>query len=183
MKMVIRMKRKGFTLVEILAVVVILGLISGIAIISVTRYRAKALENERESIRGSVKAAFGNYRVTNSVKKAIVTKQEDDTYKIILPPEGSSMRSNTVVTLDNFRFDKPVRYNGEICSAPESYVYYVVRGDFGVQGTTSSGSKFTSKAEDVCLYLVCGDSKQVVIDDFNGIGDGSDFCKEIYEGN
>lgn len=56
------MNRKGYTLVEVLAVVAILGILSGVATMAVSHYlsktREKAFENNRENICVGVKDAI-----------------------------------------------------------------------------------------------------------------------------
>jgi prepilin-type N-terminal cleavage/methylation domain len=146
--------KKGFTLVEILAVIILLGVISSIAIVSVTKYKQRALENEKKSIRGSITSSFANYRITNLVNK--VKKNNSNTV------DPTSLEANKV-SLSNLSFDKSVKYNNNICNMESSYIYYVVRGDFGIKGTTQNGESFDSKAEEICLYLVC--NNEIVIDD------------------
>ena len=41
------MKNKGFTLIEVLATIVIIGLLSSVAIIGVSRYRKQVDEKEK----------------------------------------------------------------------------------------------------------------------------------------
>lgn len=54
---------KGFTLVELIAVIVLLALLSTIAVVSVNRYKTRSIENERISLRQSVISTFGIYRI------------------------------------------------------------------------------------------------------------------------
>ena len=156
-------KNKAFTLVEILAVIIILGLISGIAMVSVSRYRAKALEDEKKSIRGSINDAFNNYRVTTTVKKT------------------TDRQNPNSIPLSSFTFDKSVKFNGKLCDLDESSVYYIVRGDFGVNHSSANITKknqndeFKSKAEDICIKLVC--DNETIIDDQS---DGTSLCNPNY---
>ena len=169
-------KNKAFTLVEILAVIIILGLISGIALVSVSRYRAKALEDEKKSIRGSINDAFNNYRVYHNVSK-----------------EES-------IALKDLRFDKNVKFNGKTCDLEKSKVYYIVRGtkvkaykrttdktyqqnknyysyngkeyvllqeytpEDRIEGYVYEEMENGSKAEDICVYLVCGNDETIIDD-------------------
>lgn len=156
-------KNKAFTLVEILAVIIILGLISGIALVSVSRYRAKALEDEKESVRGSIVSSFNNYRVTNIVRKSTI---DSNTKKL---------KINDKIPISSLNFDKSLKYNGKLCDLddtngnPISYVYYVVRGDFGETASITNlvgeeTESIKSKAEDICIHLVC-DGDIVIADD------------------
>lgn len=56
------MKNKGFTLVELLAVIVILGILSSLALIGVTRYRQKVNEKELVNLHSTIEAAYDKYR-------------------------------------------------------------------------------------------------------------------------
>lgn len=56
------MKNKGFTLVEMLAVIVILGLLSSIAMISYTRYRQEVREKELINLYSTIEVAYDKYR-------------------------------------------------------------------------------------------------------------------------
>jgi len=141
--------KKGFTLVEVLAVITLLGLLSSIAIVSISRYRLKALEDEKKSLRGSIVSAFNNYRITQSVNKAY---RDENTHTLVTEADGS-VKNN--VALSSLTFDKPLKYDGKLCNLSESYAYYVVQGDLD--------SSLPSKAEETCVYLKC-DGK-VIVDD------------------
>lgn len=56
------MKNNGFTLVEVLAVVVIISILSGMAMIGVTRYRTEANEKDLLNLHSSLETAYDNYR-------------------------------------------------------------------------------------------------------------------------
>ena len=102
--------KKGFTLVEVLAVIVILGLMASIATISVSRYRKQADEKEITSLRQSIIAAFNNYRLNNSVSK------------------------KETIGLSKLKFDNGLKYSGKTCDISDpnndSKVGYIVNGDF-----------------------------------------------------
>lgn len=57
------MKNKGFTLIEVLAVIVILGVISTIAMISITRYRKEADDKDLANLYSAVQTSYDNYRL------------------------------------------------------------------------------------------------------------------------
>lgn len=55
--------KKGFTIVELMAVIVLLGLLSTIAVMSITRYKQSAIEKEKVSLRQNIISSFGMYRI------------------------------------------------------------------------------------------------------------------------
>ena len=52
-------KNKGFTLVELLVVVAVLGLLSGMVVISITHVKAKARDSQRVADINSLGTALG----------------------------------------------------------------------------------------------------------------------------
>lgn len=56
------MKNKGFTIVELLAVIVILGLLSTIALVSVSKYRQDARDMEITELHSTLEATYNQYR-------------------------------------------------------------------------------------------------------------------------
>lgn len=167
--------KKGFTIVELIAVVMILGMISSIAIISVSRIRKRANDQEIESLRSSIVDSFNNYRMKESVKKGETVK------------------------IDKLKFDKELSYNNNICTLDENEnsiedtIKYIVKGDYydkitkdserlqyGVcmTKTTVNGTQTNtvctsepSKAEAFCIKLSCNGT--IVINDYE---DTSSLC-------
>ena len=56
------MKNKCFTLVELMAVIVILGILSSLAVIGVTRYRQEVNKKELVNLHSTIEAAYDKYR-------------------------------------------------------------------------------------------------------------------------
>lgn len=56
------MKNKGFTIVELMAIIVILGILSTIAIVGVSRYRKEVRDKELIQLHSTIEAAYDTYR-------------------------------------------------------------------------------------------------------------------------
>lgn len=56
------MKNKGFTIIELLAVIVILGVLSTLAVVSVTKYREDVRQRELINLHSTIEAAYNEYR-------------------------------------------------------------------------------------------------------------------------
>ncbi|MGM9878922.1 MAG: type II secretion system protein [Bacilli bacterium] len=56
------MKNKGFTLVEMLAVIVILGILSSLAVVGVSKYRQTVKEKELVNLNSTIEDAYDKYR-------------------------------------------------------------------------------------------------------------------------
>lgn len=64
------MKNKGFTIVELMAVIVILGILSSMAMISVSRYRKDVRDTDLVELHQTIDAAYDKYRQDNLIKGA-----------------------------------------------------------------------------------------------------------------
>lgn len=73
------MKNKGFTIVELMAVIVILGILSSMAMISVSRYRKDVRDTDLVELHQTIDAAYDKYRQDNLVKGA--SYKENLTFK------------------------------------------------------------------------------------------------------
>ncbi len=60
--------KKGFTIIELLAVVVVLALLSTVVGMSISRNRIDARNKERNILRATLIDEFNNYRIVNSDK-------------------------------------------------------------------------------------------------------------------
>ena len=90
------MKNKGFTIVELMAVIVILGILSSMAMISVSRYRKDVRDTDLVELHQTIDAAYDKYRQDNLIKGA--------SYKENLTFEG--MDNDTFNTyFSEFTFD------------------------------------------------------------------------------
>ena len=67
------MKNKGFTLVEILAVIVILGILTTMASLAVTRYRREADQKDLLNLHDALQTSFDNYRTVLAMSGDVFT--------------------------------------------------------------------------------------------------------------
>lgn len=164
--------KKGFTIIELVVVILILGMLSTIALVSISRIRNSANDKEISTIRTSIISAFDNYRIDNGISK------------------------NTSIKISNLKFDKNLSYNNSACSLKESdTIKYIVKGDYynkfiteedrlkyGVcmtetiineNKTETKCTSTPSKAEEYCIKLEC--NGKVIIDDYN---DDSSLCSK-----
>lgn len=65
------MKNKGFTLVEVLAVIIILGILSSMVVIGVSKYRQDVKEKELINLHSTIEEAYDNYRSDLVIKGGI----------------------------------------------------------------------------------------------------------------
>lgn len=80
------MKNKGFTLTELLAVISILTILVGLALIGVSRYRIKVDEDDLKYLHSTLETNYNNYRndvITNGSipLDSILVDSSDGTYK------------------------------------------------------------------------------------------------------
>ena len=73
-----KLNNKGFTFVEILAVIAIIGILSGISIVGVSKYREKAKNNDYEALAKSSYNAMEEYMMAHPYKKEASLKTLDD---------------------------------------------------------------------------------------------------------
>lgn len=193
------MNKKGFTVMELLAVIVILGILSGLVTVGVTRYRQDVREKELINLHSTIEATYNDYR--------------SDSY---LKGEEPATKMN-FCTLDN-KMIMDIAYNGEklTCEkvSSDSYIEVKIKGkllnyndytsvrttenDYIKDGTCVVKSKkeqngenyvltkhcerdgnsyVPSKEEITCIYLKT--NNEILINDFDKNGDS--LCK-YFEG-
>lgn len=130
---------KGFTIVELMVVVAILGLLSAIAVISVTRYRDNAVEKEKISLRQNVISTFNMYRIDYGIGV------------------------DTEVDISKFvsEFDAIFNFNGERCTEVGGTIKAIEEGIV----KDKNGNPIYSKREVYCVEMTCNGIK--VIDDYS----------------
>lgn len=121
--------RKGFTLVELLAVIIIISILVGLVVSSVSRYKNKAEKKEKKILRQNIISIFNNYRM-EMLEEGKVIKQKVN-YKI------SDMDSDAIIN-----------YNGKKCkfdTSDTSYIFYI--------------KKEPSNEEVYCILFTCNGTK------------------------
>lgn len=97
--------RKGFTLVELLAVIVIIGILVGLVVTSVSRYKSKAEEKEKQTLRQNIISIFNNYRIE-------------------MLENGENVKQKTNYEISNMDSDAIINYNGKRCAFGNSHISY-----------------------------------------------------------
>ena len=105
------MNKKGYTLVEILAVIAIMGILAGVATIAVSRYLSSTKEKAYEALATSTLEAAENYIADNDEKA-------DNTYNISELISGNYLDEATDPGKKESSCDGYVKYNED-----ESTIY------------------------------------------------------------
>ena len=71
------MKNKGFTIMELMAVIVILGILSTLAVVGVTKYRQTVKEKELVNLHSTIESAYDKYRSNTIMSGGSVYKEID----------------------------------------------------------------------------------------------------------
>lgn len=69
------MKNRGFTIMELLAVIVILGVLSSLVVIGVTKYRQDVKDKELINLHSTIEAAYDKYRSDLVISGGSVSKE------------------------------------------------------------------------------------------------------------
>lgn len=186
------MKNKGFTIVELMAVIVILGILSSMAMISVSRYRKDVRDTDLVELHQTIDAAYDKYRQDNLVKGASYQKNltfegmDKDTFNtyfseftfdgkrltknelkesvLNLVSKGGLLLSNNYKTSVNNNEDK---YVEDGACLVESTVTKI-EGTSQIKKSCkedSNGSIMPSQEEILCIVIKRGDD--TIIDDYS----------------
>lgn len=71
------MKNKGFTIMELMAVIVILGILSTLAAVGVTKYRQTVKEKELVNLHSTIESAYDKYRSDTIMSGGSASKKID----------------------------------------------------------------------------------------------------------
>ncbi len=126
MEVVINVNKKGFTLIEILAAIVIMGVISLVAILGVTKIVRDSKAKQLVIIKNTISAAVDNYRIYNA--------------------------SGTTINLSNVKenYLDAIEYENEKCliDINAGYINIIERELY-----TDELGAYTK--EEYCIYFVC----------------------------
>lgn len=127
------MNNKGFTLVEIIAAIAILSILSGTAVLAVTKYTNKAKKEAYKNYEANLKSAATNYLTTHpefafdeSLTLSAKTLIEEGLLESMTDPinKDSSCNTNSYVTiLGTYDNDNSynLTYNYKVCLKCASY--------------------------------------------------------------
>ena len=92
---------KGFTLIEILGAIVILGILMGIGVISYTRYRRQAVETSYDLIKKNAVSAAENYFMDNVGEETVELHElvEKSYLDTVNDPERKNKTCDGTVTI------------------------------------------------------------------------------------
>lgn len=178
---------KGFSLIEVLAVLVILGILGTAVTISVTKYRHDVDEKELINLHSTISTGFDNYRSNQLMQgnAALGKMNFCENGKMFLDISYNGKRLTcSEVTNDSF---VEIRTKGELLDK-EDYKKDRQEADFINDGTcliesklennkfiknckVSSGVYEKSLEEMTCIYLKTND--KVIIDDYS---DDNNLC-------
>ncbi len=136
------MKNKGFTIVELLAVIVILGILSTIALVSVSRYRKDARDMDLTELHSSIEATYDKYR------QDMIMKGQVPETKIVL---NDDMKEEEKSYFGEFTFDGKRLTQEELTG---STITLVKKGD--LLGMDSYTKKFSNDEEREEQYIKDG---------------------------
>ena len=177
------MNKKGFTIIELLAVIVILGILSSIAMIGISKYRETVKKKELISLHSTIDSWYDSYRSDLVIKGQTASS-------------SLSLKEAINAGLD-------IAYSGEKITVAEGKIELKIKGDllnktsyttdkteenyikdgtcyikakkngasFDKNCVISEGKYVPSKEELLCIYLE--KDGETLIDDFN---DDNNLC-------
>jgi len=132
------MKKNGFTLVEVVMTMVLIGIAGLVSILAINRYMQQSYNEQIKIIRKTIESATDNYRISNNMRPS---------YKMPL----SELKGNEVY-LDNINYRK-----GVVCAIDSS------AGTVELVGRT--GHELSTKNESYCIKFYC--NGELIIDDYS----------------
>lgn len=185
------MNRKGFTIIEVLAVIVILGILSTVAVMEVSRYRRVVNEKEQDNLRSTIEECYDNYRkdvlLKGGTPLSTIDSEEENSSEIINKYFGELSYNGNKLTFDgDGDYFKITMYNkGALikndfylsCRVPDNYVTdgvcmvesYLDEND-NLMTRCSGDTPTASKDKILCLDIISND---LLINDYD---DGNSLC-------
>lgn len=179
------MNKKGFTFVELLAVIVILSIITTLTVVSYRSYTKQAKEKELVAVRETIESAYNNYRTKNLYNGGTVkdTMTLSELVSLGYIPKGfnynkeqfsSDDLSNSSITVvkkgrninnylngESCKFDEMLKY--EICKTEVDDTTININGDNTINSDSMKFKCVTSDAGSLDRACLDKDNKRVIV--------------------
>lgn len=179
------MNKKGFTFVELLAVIVILSIITTLTVVSYRSYTKQAKEKELVAVRKTIESAYNNYRTKNLYNGGTVkdTMTLSELVSLGYIPKGfnynkeqfsSDDLSNSSITVvkkgrninnylngESCKFDEMLKY--EICKTEVDDTTININGDNTINSDSMKFKCVTSDAGSLDRACLDKDNKRVIV--------------------
>ena len=130
------MKNKGFTMVELLAVIAILGIMTGLAISAYTRYKEKTKNNAYDIMASSASSAAESYIMDHSTATSVYfdTLIEEGYLENTVDPGNSNdiCKGKVVIKKGDLGTETKLqsnKYSVSLCCNNYNYTYEYPNGD------------------------------------------------------
>lgn len=192
------MNKRGFTLVELLSVIVILGILCSVATMEVFRYKRFTNEKEVVNLRATIEECYDNYRNRTILsgydyQKSLDFSGNSDIFKKYF---GELSYNGNRLEFKDIEFKLDLKVKGDLIADRSTYACYnnrenvdyakdktcIVETKIETEVDSDGNKKLTSsckegflpsKDEVLCISLkLTGDNGKVLLDDlgkFNGV--------------
>ena len=177
------MKNKGFTIVELMAIIVILGILSTIAIVGVSRYRKEVRDKELIQLHSTIEAAYDTYRqgqMGKYKKNITINSTSSEAYNSYFEELSFNGQRLSLKDIDGSKFNLKIK--GNLLNEDKYKTDRQADDDKIADGTclvtttvennniikscqTNNGDIEPSKEELLCIILKVNDEE--VINDYN----------------
>lgn len=178
------MNKKGFTFVELLAVIVILSIITTLTVVSYRSYTKQAKEKELVAVRKTIESAYNNYRTKNlynggTVKDTITLSElvslgyipkgfnynkeqfsSDDLGDSSITVVKKGRNINNYLNGESCKFDEMLKYG--ICKTEVDDTRININGDNTINSDSMKFKCVTSDAGTLPNYCT-DDGKRVIV--------------------
>lgn len=178
------MNKKGFTFVELLAVIVILSIITTLTVVSYRSYTKQAKEKELVAVRETIESAYNNYRTKNlynggTVKDTITLSElvslgyipkgfnynkeqfsSDDLGASSITVVKKGKNINNYLNGESCKFDEMLKYG--ICKTEVDDTSININGDNTIDSDSMKFKCVTSDAGTLTNYCT-DDGKRVIV--------------------